>query len=306
MRLWKMVLNLLFLGILVLTGMELSNLFLSYVDKVFAEEDIKAEIKLDTSKERDKKKEDLGKYLEGKRTLARNILDITPQEKKEATQVKKEEAKKEEVRTLNVRLLGIVTGATEEAVISDGSGIKRIKVGDDVMGYKVKKIERDLVILQKDNGEEALISFQYSGAQVSQEIKKPSQPTASATSPEPPKEEKKAEADVTKTAEGKTVISRDTVNEFLMSPQNFLKGIFIGPNFKDNKPNGFIVRNITNEHILAKIGIKRGDIIKKVNGIEINNVTDYYNAIRSVTQGENLTITIEREGKEIDIGCEIR
>lgn len=305
MRIWKIVLNLLFLGILVLTGMELSNLFLSYVDKVFAEEDIRAEIKLESSKEKDKRKEEPGEYLQGKRTLSRNILDLTPVERKEATQAKKEEPKREEIKTLNVKLLGVVLGATEEAVILDGSGVKRIKVGDEVMGYKVKKIERDLVILGKDSGEEALISFQYGGTQVSQEAKKPSQPPTPPKPPEPPKEEKK-EPEVKTTAEGKPVISRDTVNEFLMSPQNFLKGIFIGPNFKDNKPNGFVIRNIANEHILAKIGIKKGDVIKKVNGIEINNVTDYYNAIRSVTEGENLTITIEREGKELDIGCEIR
>lgn len=305
MRIWKIVLNLLFLGILVLTGMELSNLFLSYVDKVFAEEDIRAEIKLESSKEKDKRKEEPGEYLQGKRTLSRNILDLTPVERKEATQAKKEEPKREEIKTLNVKLLGVVLGATEEAVILDGSGVKRIKVGDEVMGYKVKRIERDLVILGKDSGEEALISFQYGGTQVSQEAKKPSQPPTPPKPPEPPKEEKK-EPEVKTTAEGKPVISRDTVNEFLMSPQNFLKGIFIGPNFKDNKPNGFVIRNIANEHILAKIGIKKGDVIKKVNGIEINNVTDYYNAIRSVTEGENLTITIEREGKELDIGCEIR
>lgn len=305
MRACKIVLNLIFLGILILTGMELSNLLLSYMDKVFAEEDIRAEVRLENLKERDKRKEEPGRYLEGKRTLSRNILDLTPAEKKEVTQAKTEESKKEEIKTLNVKLLGVVLGVIEEAVVLEGSNLRRIRLGDEVMGYKVKRIERDLVILEKDSGEKALISLQYGVAQSSQEAKKTSQPPPLVTPPEPSKEERK-EPQITTTAEGRVVISRDTVNEFLMSPQNFLRGIFIGPSFKDNKPNGFVVRNIANEHILAKIGIKKGDVIKKVNGIEINNVTDYYNAIRSVTEGDSLTLTIEREGKEIDIGCEIR
>ncbi|KUK14438.1 MAG: hypothetical protein XD52_0277 [bacterium 42_11] len=303
MKIWKWILNLLFLGILLLTGMELSNLFLTYVDRVFAEEDIKAEIRIDNSSNSRKNQDIMVRYLEGKRTLARNVLDITPPERKEeAKEVKKGEVKEVEVKTLNVKLLGVVLGPTKEAVILEGSGLRRIKIGDEVMGYKVKEIERDLVILENDKKEEALISFQY-GAEntVKREVKRTVRP-----SPPTPQVMKQKEADVKTTADGKIVISRDTINEFLMAPQNFLKGIFIGPSFKNNQPNGFIIRNISKSHILAKMGIKKGDIIKKVNGISINNITDYYNAIRSVTQGDNLTITIEREGKEIDIGCEIR
>lgn len=304
MRVWKAFLNLAFFGILILAGAELSDLFLNYVNNVFAEEEIEGSISIGNREGEAKTVTDLSRYLEGKRTLSRNILDIPEERKAEGSgkPESKEERTKEEKR-IDIKLLGVVSGAREEAIVSEGGTLRRVKVGDEVAGYKVIRIERDLVILQK--GDETVeISFQY-GATSSES--KPQRPTEVRREPEPPPQRTEAPSpEVTQNSEGKFVISRDTVNQFLMAPQNFLKGIFIGPNFKDNKPYGFAVRNVSDSHILAKLGVKKGDVIKKLNGIEINTITDYYNAIRSVSEGDSLTISIEREGKEIDIQCEIR
>ncbi len=298
------MLNLLFCVILILTGMKLSDLFLNYVDKVFAEEESFLRIvERGGSGKLEKKKGSLKSYLQGKRTLARNLFGI-PEEKKERVQPKAKttEKKVEAVKRLNVRLLGVVVGAKCEAMILDGGKIRIIRVGDEVMGYKVIKIERDLVILER-NGEKAEISFKYGSGSSSRRI--PERKTVVRKPPPPPPKPVESTG-IRRTSEGKIVISRDLINEALMSPQKFLRGIFIGPHFKNGKPDGFVIRYLSRTHLLSKMGLKKGDVIKRINGIEIKTVTDYYNAIRSITEGDSLTLTVERKGKEMNIECEIR
>ena len=198
----------------------------------------------------------------------------------------------------------MVVGAKCEAMILDGGKIRIIRVGDEVMGYKVIRIERDLVILER-NGEKAEISFKYESSGSSSSRRIPKRKTV-VRKPPPPPPKPAEKAEIRRTSEGKIVISRDLINEALMSPQKFLRGIFIGPYFKDGKPDGFVIRYLSRTHLLSKMGLKKGDVIKKINGIEIRTVTDYYNAIRSITEGESLTLTVERKGKEMNIECEIR
>ncbi len=304
MKAGKILLNLLFCVILILTGMKLSDLFLNYVDKVFAEEESFLKIVERGGLKRTKKKKNIKSYLQGKRTLARNLFGI-PEEKKKQAQPKTKTTKKkvEVVKRLNVELLGVVVGAKCEAMILDGGKIRIIRVGDEVMGYKVIKIERDLVILER-NREKAEISFKYGSGSSSLRRTPKRKTVVRKPPPLPPKPVEKA--GIRRTSEGKIVISRDLINEALMSPQKFLRGIFIGPHFKDGKPDGFVIRYLSRTHLLSKMGLKKGDVIKKINGIEIRTVTDYYNAIRSITEGDSLTLTVERKGKEMNIECEIR
>jgi|GEM_PF-5587878 len=170
MRLWKISLNLLFIGILIATGMELSNIFLSYVDKALAEEETGVKVIVKERGKEKQKKEDLSRYLEGKRTLARNLLDLTPPKREGSEGEKKEDKKVEEVKRLNAKLLGVVSGIKEEAVILEEGKLRRVKVGDEVMGYIVRKIDREGVILERD-GEIAYISIEYSGGSPIRETK---------------------------------------------------------------------------------------------------------------------------------------
>ncbi|MCD6363052.1 MAG: PDZ domain-containing protein [Synergistetes bacterium] len=305
MKAGKVLLNLLFCVILILTGMKLSDLFLNYVDKVFAEEESFLKIVERGGLKKAEKKKDIKSYLRGKRTLARNLFGI-PEERKEQVQPKAKttEKKVEVIKRLNVQLLGVVVGAKCEAMILDGGKVRVIRIGDEVMGYKVVKIERDLVILER-NGEKAEISFKYGGSSSRSSARTPQRKTIIRKPPPPPPRPVESTG-IRRTSDGKIIISRDLINEALMSPQKFLRGIFIGPHFKDGKPDGFVIRYLSRTHLLSKMGLRKGDVIKKINGIEIRTVTDYYNAIRSITEGESLTLTVERKGKEMNIECEIR
>ena len=87
--------------------MKLSDLFLNYVDKVFAEEESFLKIvERGGSGKLEKQKRSLKSYLQGKRTLARNLFGI-PEEKRERVQPKAKttEKKVEVVKRLNVQLL---------------------------------------------------------------------------------------------------------------------------------------------------------------------------------------------------------
>ncbi len=55
----------------------------------------------------------------------------------------------------------------------------------------------------------------------------------------------------------------------------------------------------------AKLGVRRGDIIKSINGQEINSYNAAFNAYKNIENVANLTLVIERGNKEMELEYEI-
>ena len=66
-----------------------------------------------------------------------------------------------------------------------------------------------------------------------------------------------------------------------------------------NMPSGAFVYEVTNDSAAEKAGLKRGDIITKMDGVIISSAEDLYDRMQYYAAGDEMTVTIERaEGGE--------
>ena len=129
-------------------------------------------------------------------------------------------------------------------------------------------------------------------------VKRP--PTPPKPKPEPKKQEvRHADANV---PTGDVVSASDTqegaipsglVNQLVQNPFDELKKVRLRPQGQA----GLQIQWIQNDSILKKLGVKRGDIIKSINGIPFNNMADIANSINSLMNSERFDVEVERRGK---------
>jgi general secretion pathway protein C len=75
---------------------------------------------------------------------------------------------------------------------------------------------------------------------------------------------------------------------------------------KDGKLVGFKVRYVRQRSAFGKLGLKRGDIITKVNYEPLTSYSQAFKIYNNIKEYNYLTITIIRDGKEKDLDYEIR
>lgn len=71
------------------------------------------------------------------------------------------------------------------------------------------------------------------------------------------------------------------------------------------KPNGALVASVTPNSPAAKAGIKQGDVILSAAGQPIKEVHDLPRIVAAAPIGQNMDLTVRRDGKEITIAAAI-
>ena len=66
-----------------------------------------------------------------------------------------------------------------------------------------------------------------------------------------------------------------------------------------NSTDGAYVGNVAPDGAAAKAGIKKGDIIKKINEVPIGSWSELQGTVASLNAGDNVKITYKRDGKEL-------
>ena len=89
-------------------------------------------------------------------------------------------------------------------------------------------------------------------------------------------------------------ISAELVNSLVQNPFDELKRIRMRPN---DKEGGLEVQWIQNDSILRQLGVRRGDVIRSVNGIPFTNMGDIANSINSLMNSERFDVEVSRGGK---------
>ena len=66
-----------------------------------------------------------------------------------------------------------------------------------------------------------------------------------------------------------------------------------------NKDGGFLVKNVQQNGVFAKLGLRKGDVIKKVNGMPVNTMVDVmqlYRLTNDINKISNIRVELDREG----------
>lgn len=65
----------------------------------------------------------------------------------------------------------------------------------------------------------------------------------------------------------------------------------------ENSEDGVVVDLVEKDSAAEKAGIETGDIIKKINGVEVEVVDDLIDAVQDIEMGKKVDIVVERDGK---------
>lgn len=184
-----------------------------------------------------------------------------------------------EPTSLKISLLGTVTGSEENAcAVIEETGRKTqglYRVGDSVQNAVVKKILWGKVVLRVGDRDEIL----------------------SMEAPESVKGGRPGHY-VKPVQSGDTVtVARSDIQDSLKNINKLLTQARIRPHLKDGKPDGFVLSYIKANSFFTKLGLKRGDIIKRINGKQINTPEDAFSFYQALESGAPLSMEISRGGK---------
>ncbi len=208
--------------------------------------------------------------------------------------------------SLPLALLGTVVnerGKRSFAVISQ-SGSKEQEIffsGDEVRdGVTLASVQRNRVVLLRQGREEVLEMNRDEHAAAP--ARRPVRRTFASSA----KRSGTPEINVRKVGKNNYVMDRREVEGVLTDFNKLLTQIRIVPHFRDGKPDGFKVFNIRPNSFFMKLGMVNGDIIKRVNGLDITGPEQALQMYQQLRQESRITLDLERFSKNLTLQYEVR
>ncbi len=184
--------------------------------------------------------------------------------------------------TLNLRLVGTVLptdGLTYFAAIEnkDDGEQHLYRLGDTVSDATIVKIERNRALLKRGENIEALeIDFSLS-----------SKGSLSSSSQGIPA---RRGGVISRVGKGEYLVSKKYVDDQLKNMNKLLTQVRAVPSLdKNGVTNGFKLFSIKKGSVFDKLGLKNRDLVKRVNGVELNSVEnglELFQALRNETSFE--------------------
>jgi general secretion pathway protein C len=101
------------------------------------------------------------------------------------------------------------------------------------------------------------------------------------------------------------IIEKSLLKHYTENIDDLYKNIGIQEVKKNGAIEGFRVTFIRRGTPFAKLGVKRGDIIKAINGQELTSYSAALNAYKDIDKAQNITLLIERKNQEMELEYEI-
>ena len=207
--------------------------------------------------------------------------------------------------TLDAYRLVAIYSTGKRAIVTLVRGSKSFVLSNDtnggeVEGYHLKEVTTTTARFQK--GDDTTLLRLY-------EKKLPVSAVSSAmqtTAPTPKKPEtKKASPPIVDDGDTKR-IDRSLIREYTQNPEKIWKNIGLYEVKSDGKLDGFKVRFVRRGTPFEKLGLKRGDIIKAINGEPIVDYATPMRMLKSADTIDDLSLIIERNHEEQELKYEVK
>ena len=152
------------------------------------------------------------------------------------------------------------------------------------------------------NGRCEILSLEEQKAVVSDK------PTPVETRPRPTGKKPKHDfgKNVKKVSENSFEIPKGDVDEVLSNLNALATQARIVPSFSNGKSDGFKLFSIRPGSLYAKIGIKNGDVIQRINGFDMNSPEKALEIYGKLKDANNISVDLKRRGKSQTLSYRIR
>jgi type II secretion system protein C len=182
-------------------------------------------------------------------------------------------------------------GTPSMAIIVHNRKSKLLSVGESIDGFRLEEVYTDRVKLVK-NGRDYWLSMKKSKSGIATIVSRKKKP-------------KSGELIEQIRQEGNTYY----VPRELLTQMHDLKKIFqyiaISPVYRDNKLVGFGVANVKKGSVFDKMGLRKRDIIEKVDGKPITDEGDAFKYFNNINALDSLSLTIKRGSERKELHYEI-
>jgi general secretion pathway protein C len=101
-------------------------------------------------------------------------------------------------------------------------------------------------------------------------------------------------------------IPQEDLNDAFENMNELLTQVRVVPNFKDGDPDGFKLLSIKRGSLIHRAGLRDGDIVKRVNGIEIDSPDKAFEVYEQVKNEPLITVEVLRGGGKKTFRYEVR
>ncbi|MBN2527717.1 MAG: PDZ domain-containing protein [Deltaproteobacteria bacterium] len=174
---------------------------------------------------------------------------------------------------------------------------KLYRIGDEISGRTVSGISWRYLILKGTTDECYIDMFD-------QDPNRAPRPAPVAARPAAPMEPP-IDQGITVNSEFERTVDRSVVDQALANPTKFAKDVRVRPYKKNGEVVGFRLRRVQPGSAIEQLGAKRGDVLHSVNGIELKSVDDALSAYQKLRSDNQLTFTVTRRGKPVELKINI-
>ncbi|MFN7951949.1 MAG: type II secretion system protein GspC [bacterium] len=242
--------------------------------------------------------------------LKRNLFRITSPDAPAPTKSKEEDKGPLQTSALSQRfeLVGTVVSADAAesvAVVQERAGAQEAKlyaIGDrlgdeaDIVSVDPQRIVLDV------GGRREQIAIELEGDQPG--ANPPFRAAGAAVAPTAPATEL---ADgIRRNPDGSFTLDSRMVENQLTNLSELLTQARAVPNFEDGKTNGFRLFSIKRGSIFDQIGLRNGDVIRKVNSNELNDPAVALNVFQELRSSRDFQVTVLRNNHEETLSYQVR
>jgi len=169
-----------------------------------------------------------------------------------------------------------------------------LRVGENILGLTLVQVFENRIVLQKENqnfqiflGRGSLVRAQETPPEKPVQINEPPLKQGDIL------EDKKIESNPMKRELIKSEVLRRLEEEWskIVNETKFV------PNLVEGKVSGFKITSLPERTILSEVGIHKNDIIKEVNGVELNDMDTIFSLYNKFKDENHFEVSVEREGK---------
>ncbi len=190
-------------------------------------------------------------------------------------------------------------GGTGYAFIKDDKGKQAVvKTGQDIPGSgRLERVYADRIIVSFDGKEHEVNTIQVQPASA------PKEETAAAGGARGGG----GDGFARRTGEGQYVVDRIAVEDSINNPERLLRDARMLPHYnKDRKQEGFTLSEVRPGGIYHTLGLKNGDILLGVNGLELSDPASALQAFTAIKGANRIKVDIVRNGSPMTLRYTLR
>ena len=182
----------------------------------------------------------------------------------------------------------LVAGDDSSVLLEISKKIQLFHLGEELPGGGIiEGIQRNKVIVRnRDKSTTELV--------LHDEERRPSRNIAKAT-----------RVGIRSAGENRWTVSRETADAARTNIAEQLRLAQMEPRIVNGRTNGFLVRKLYTKSLLTQMGIRRGDVILRVNNMRLDSPEKALQILQQLREARQLTVNLERNDKPMTFAYEI-